>query len=78
MPAFSWQGIFGPPSLDPAVTDGIYEAVKAAIADNDTVQSFEKIGIRGVGTSPQEFAKFFLDQLASNKALVARAGIVPE
>lgn len=75
----SWNGIFGPAGLPPAVVDRLNAELQGVLADKDLHAKMALIGFEVWPTAtPAEFAKYVADQLALWTSLIKQAGIQPE
>ena len=75
----SWNGIFGPAGLPPAVVDRLNSDLQAVLADKDLQDKLSQIGFQvWPSKTPDEFARYVADQLNHWGTLIKQAGIRPE
>lgn len=75
----SWNGIFGPTGMPPAVVTRINTELQAVLADKDTQDKLAQIGFQVWPTkTPEEFSQYVAQQLTHWGALIRQAGIQPE
>lgn len=75
----SWNGIFGPAGLPPAVVQRLNTELQAVLADKDLQAKLAQIGFQvWPSKTPDEFAKYVADQLTHWRTLIQQAGIKPE
>lgn len=75
----SWNGIFGPAGMPPAVVNRLNTELQAVLADKDTQDKLALIGFQvWPSTTPEEFATYVADQLTHWRTLIRQAGIKPE
>ena len=75
----SWNGIFGPAGLPPAVVNRINTELQAVLAEKDTQDKLAQIGFQvWPSKTPQEFSTYVADQLAHWRTLIQQARIQPE
>jgi tripartite-type tricarboxylate transporter receptor subunit TctC len=70
-----WQGFFVAAKTPPAIVDRIYRETRKALDMPDVQQRLDSFANVPVGSTPEEFEKFYVSELASFKALVAAAKI---
>jgi len=72
----SWNGIFGPAGLPPAVVQRLNAELQAVLADPDLQDKLAQIGFQvWPSKTPEEFARYVADQLAHWRALIRQADI---
>ena len=75
----SWNGIFGPAGLPPAVVQRLNTELQAVLADKDLQDKLAQIGFQvWPSKTPEEFAQYVNGQLAHWRTLIQQAGIQPE
>lgn len=75
----SWNGIFGPAGMPPAVVNRLNTELQAVLADKDTQDRLALIGFQvWPSKTPEEFATYVADQLTHWRTLIRQAGIKPE
>ena len=75
----SWNGIFGPTGLPPAVVQRLNTELQAVLADKDLQDKLALIGFQVWPTkTPEEFAQYVAQQLTHWRTLIQQAGIQPE
>lgn len=75
----SWNGIFGPAGLPPAVVARLNTELQAVLADKDLQDKLAQIGFQVWPTkTPEEFAQYVAQQLTHWRTLIQQAGIQPE
>ena len=71
----SWIGLVAPAGTPPAVVQKIHDDVVRAMADASVADRLEKAGILAVTTTPQEFDKFFRDEVVRWTRVYKESGI---
>ncbi len=75
----SWNGIFGPAGMSPAVVNRINTELQAVLADKETQDKLAQIGFQvWPSKTPEELTKYVADQLTHWRTLIQNAGIKPE
>ncbi|GKS89782.1 tripartite tricarboxylate transporter substrate binding protein [Acidovorax sp. SUPP2522] len=75
----SWNGIFGPAGMPPAIVNRLNTELQAVLAEKDTQDKLAQIGFQvWPSKTPQEFATYVADQLAHWRTLIQQARIQPE
>jgi len=75
----SWFGLFAPPNMPPELLKKISQDVAKIINDPEfRARYIDDAGFTGVGSDPEEFAKFIADDLNYKRNLIATVGIQPE
>ena len=75
----SWNGIFGPTGLPPAVVQRLNTELQAVLADKDLQDKLSQIGFQvWPSKTPEEFAQYVAQQLTHWRTLIQQAGIQPE
>lgn len=70
-------GLVGPAGLPPDVVDTLRAAVAKALEEPQLRERFEQLGVRVVGSGPDEFMDFIKGDLARWERVVKEAGIKP-
>ena len=72
----SWNGVFGPAGMPPAIVDRLSTELQKALADKTVQDKLAQLGFEVWPTqSPAEFAKYVNDQLAHWGRLIKQANI---
>lgn len=74
----SWTGLLAPAGTPKEVIDRLYRAVVKAVKSKDTEKKFDTQGMEGVGSSPEEFAKFLALDVARSSKIIKDNGIQPD
>ena len=74
----TWHGIFAPKGTSPEVVEAMNRAIVSVLGDPVTKVRLIGLGLDPVGTSSQEFSKFFRDEIQRWKELIQTAGAKPE
>lgn len=75
----SWNGIFGPAGMPEAVVDKLNTELQQVLADPEVRDKLAQIGFEvWPSKTPDEFARYVVDQLANWTALIKQAGVKPE
>jgi tripartite-type tricarboxylate transporter receptor subunit TctC len=75
----SWNGIFGPAGMPPAVVQRLNTELLAVLAEKDTQDRLAQLGfLVWPSKTPEEFAQYVAQQLAHWGTLIKQAGIQPE
>ena len=75
----SWNGIFGPAGLPPAVVERLHTELQAVLADKELQDRLSQIGFQvWPSKTPDEFARYVADQLSHWGSLIKQAGIRAE
>jgi len=75
----SWNGIFGPAGMPPAVVQRLNTELLAVLADKDTQGKLAQIGFQvWPSKTPEEFGQYVAQQLAHWRTLIEQADIKPE
>jgi len=75
----SWNGVFGPADLPPAIVERLSNELQAVVADREVQEKLVQIGFQTwPSRTPPEFARYVSDQLRHWGALIKQAGIKPE
>ena len=75
----SWNGVFGPAGLTPAIVERLNSELQAVMADREVQDRLLQLGFQPwPSRTPQEFAQYVAEQLRHWSALIKQAGIKPE
>jgi tripartite-type tricarboxylate transporter receptor subunit TctC len=75
----SWNGIFGPAGMPPAVVQRLNTELLAVLAEKDTQDKLAQTGFQvWPSKTPEEFAQYVAQQLVHWRTLIQQAGIQPE
>jgi tripartite-type tricarboxylate transporter receptor subunit TctC len=72
--ALQWNGFFAPARTPQAIVDRLHRETVKALAANEVKQRFEAEGADPVGSSPSEFAAFFLVEADKWRDVAKRSG----
>ncbi|OWT56232.1 Bug family tripartite tricarboxylate transporter substrate binding protein [Candidimonas nitroreducens] len=70
----AWQGIFVPAKTPESIVDALYHSVADALKDPKVQEKFLKTGTEVRVESPQQFEKFFQEQVNKYRGLVKMTG----
>jgi len=73
----SWQGMCAPAATPRPIVQVLSNAVIAAIKAPDTAEAFAKLGIEGIGSTPEEFRAFHKAEIVKWGKAMRDAGIRP-
>ncbi len=73
-----WFGMWAPAGTPADIVQKLNAQVALALQDKGVREQFSKLGIGASTMKPDEFARFVRDEIATNKRIVASAGIQPE
>jgi tripartite-type tricarboxylate transporter receptor subunit TctC len=73
----NWFGLWLPAGAPKDVVARTHAAMEKALADPDVQREFDKLGLEGVGSSPEDFARFVARQSAQTQAIARRIGAKP-
>jgi tripartite-type tricarboxylate transporter receptor subunit TctC len=68
-----WAGLLAPRTTPRPVVEKLNEGVKAALAQPDVREKLTTLGYEAVGSSPEEFARYFADEIAKWARVVREA-----
>jgi len=68
----NWFGLWLPPGASPALMSRLHAEIVKALADPDILRQFDIQGLEGVGSKPENFAKFVAQQSAFMKDLARK------
>jgi tripartite-type tricarboxylate transporter receptor subunit TctC len=75
----SWNGIFGPAGMPPAVVDRLNRELQVVLADPEVHEKLTALGFQvWPSKTPGEFARYVEDQLKHWSGLIKQSGIKPE
>lgn len=74
----SWYGLWFPAGTPAAYVQRVRDDVAAAVKDPAVRRRLDEQGLEGIGSTPQELARIVNEELAMNKELTARIGIVQQ
>jgi len=74
----AWWALIGPANLPPDVIKRLNAAVKETIGSKEIQEKFAPQGCQLVGSTPEEAARIFKEDLAKNAKLVKQSGMQPE
>ncbi len=74
----SWYGLWFPAGTPPAIVQRMRDDVAAAMKDPSVRRRLDEQGLDGIGSTPQELGRTVAEEMAMNKELTARIGIVPQ
>lgn len=80
-PAFSvtaWAGLMGPKGMPKDIVDRISKEATLALQKPSTKEKMDRLQYVGSGSTPEEFAQFFKQQLDLYSRLLKEAGVQPE
>lgn len=73
----SWYGLWFPAGTPTAYVQRMRDDVAAAVKDPAVRRRLDEQGLDGIGSAPQALERAVVEEMAINKALTARIGIVP-
>ena len=73
--AIEWNGVMVPAGTPPAVIKRIHQAVTRVLAMPEVRERIEGVGAEVVGSSPEEFAAFIKNELATWSKVIKQLGI---
>jgi tripartite-type tricarboxylate transporter receptor subunit TctC len=68
----NWFGLWLPANASPALMNRLHSEVVKALADPEIKQQFDVQGLEGVGSKPEDFAKFVAQQSAFIKEVARK------
>ncbi len=74
----SWYGLWFPAGTPAAFVQRMRDDVAAAVKDPTVRRRLDEQGLDGIGSTPQELGRTVVEEMALNKELTARIGIVPQ
>jgi tripartite-type tricarboxylate transporter receptor subunit TctC len=73
----NWFGLWLPAGAPKDVVTRIHAEMTKALADPGVQREFDKLGLEGVGSSPEDFARFVARESAQTQAIARRIGARP-
>jgi tripartite-type tricarboxylate transporter receptor subunit TctC len=73
----NWFGLWLPAGAPKDVVARIHAEMTKALADPGVQREFDKLGLEGVGSSPEDFARFVARESAQTQAIARRIGARP-
>jgi tripartite-type tricarboxylate transporter receptor subunit TctC len=73
-----WFGLFAPAGTPLGVATRLANEVKLALTQNSVKDQMANLGLRPIGTAPQEFAHFVEDEIKNFVSIVRLTGIQPD
>jgi tripartite-type tricarboxylate transporter receptor subunit TctC len=70
-----WSGIFVPTETPPAIIKEISAGFSGAVKSPDVVKRLAELGFEPVGSSPEEFKRFFGSEVAKWATVIKKTGI---
>ena len=70
-----WSGIFVPMETPPAIVNEISAGFSGAVKSPDVVKRLAELGFEPVGSSPEEFKRFFGSEVAKWATVIKKTGI---
>lgn len=74
----SWYGLWFPAGTPAAYVKRVRDDVAMAVKDPAVRRRLDEQGLEGIGSTPDELTRIVTEEMAMNKALTARIGIVPQ
>lgn len=74
----SWYGLWFPAGTPQTIVQRMRDDVADAVKDPSVQRRLDEQGLDGIGSTPQELARTVSEEMAMNKELTARIGIVPQ
>jgi tripartite-type tricarboxylate transporter receptor subunit TctC len=74
----TWYGFFGPRGIPPEVVAKLNKALNEALKDDGVREKLNKAGVTVKGSTPEEFGKFMLAELARWSKVREAAGIAQQ
>ena len=74
----NWFGLWLPAGAPPELVDRLQAEMVKALADPDVRQQFEAQGLEGVGSKPDDFARFVAKEAQVTRDIARRIGAKPE
>jgi tripartite-type tricarboxylate transporter receptor subunit TctC len=73
-----WYGFFAPPKTPADIVQRAANAIRAAVAAQDTIDSFLQLGLEPFANTPAEMAKSIKSENAAWGPIVKKVGFTPE
>ncbi|AMN40864.1 TTT family tricarboxylate transporter, receptor protein [Rhodoplanes sp. Z2-YC6860] len=70
-----WVGLFAPAKTPRDIVERMSAEIAKAVRDPTTKQRYTEVKVDAVGSTPEEFDKFFREQLKFNEDIIKRANI---
>jgi tripartite-type tricarboxylate transporter receptor subunit TctC len=70
-----WVGLFAPAKTPKPIVDRLAAEIGKAMQDPATGKRYADVKVEAVGSNPEEFGKFFREQLRFNEDVIKRANI---
>ena len=70
-----WVGLFAPAQTPKPIVDRLAAEIGKALKEPATNKRYTDVKVETVGSSPEQFDKFFREQLKFNEDVVKRANI---
>ena len=70
-----WNGIFAPSGTSPEIVAKLSVDFAAVLKQPDVVKQLATLGIEPVGSSPDDFSRYFLAEVAKWAKVIKTAGI---
>jgi tripartite-type tricarboxylate transporter receptor subunit TctC len=70
-----WVGLFAPAKTPKPIVDRLAAEISKAMQDPATRKRYSDVKVEAVGSSPEQFDKFFREQLKFNEDIIKRANI---
>jgi tripartite-type tricarboxylate transporter receptor subunit TctC len=77
-PVPSWNGFFGPAALPRPIVTKVHAAIMAALQDSGNESRMDEIGIRVVGSTPEQFARSMAAEIEWFAGEAKKLGLKPE
>jgi tripartite-type tricarboxylate transporter receptor subunit TctC len=69
----NWFGVWLPAATPPAIVARLHDEIVRALHAPDIAQAFDALGLRAVGSSPADFARFVAQEALAARAIARRA-----
>jgi tripartite-type tricarboxylate transporter receptor subunit TctC len=70
-----WVGVFAPAQTPKPIVDRLAAEIRKALEEPTTNKRYTDIKVEAIGSSPEQFDKFFREQLKFNEEAIRRANI---
>jgi tripartite-type tricarboxylate transporter receptor subunit TctC len=74
----NWFGLWLPAGASPELTARLQAEMVKAINDPEVKQQFEAQGLEGVGSNPEDFARFVAKEAQVTRDIARKIGAIPE
>jgi tripartite-type tricarboxylate transporter receptor subunit TctC len=71
----NWYGVLAPVAIRKPVLEKLNRSIVAALRTPELTERFQRDGVEPIGSTPQQFQKHILDEIAKWERVVAAAGI---